>query len=349
MSAVSITLVALAEWLGARLDNYSPAMHSQHISGVATLMDARAHQVSFFTNRRYCKALQNTQAAAVILTANDCSLSPVPTLVTEQPYVAYARIARFFNPPTLLQAEQHPTAWVSPDAQLGSHVSIGAHAVIEAGSSIGNNTVIGAGCVVSKNVQIGHDSYLYPNVTIYEQCILGHRVLIQAGAVIGSDGFGLAHDGQHWLKVPQLGRVRIGNDVEIGANTSIDRGALDDTIIEDEVKLDNQIQIAHNVRIGSQTAIAGCVGIAGSTNIGKRCLIGGGVGIVGHIEIVNDVHITGGSNVLQSIKTPGLYSAGSPLQENRAWHKNYLRFKQLDKMSRHLNALEKQLADSQHN
>jgi len=344
MGKLSITLSALAELIGAQLVNQSSNTETI-VSGISTLMDAQTHEVSFFANRHYRHALKNTQAAAVILTPADSSLSPVPALIKEQPYVAYARVAQFFNPPEVRLAEQHPTAWVSSEAVVGEHVNVGAQAVIEANSHIGSNSVISAGCVIGKHVEIGKNCYLHPNVTVYDRCLLGDNVIIHAGAVIGADGFGLAHDGQHWLKVPQLGRVCIGHDTEIGANTSIDRGALGDTIIGNEVKLDNQIQIAHNVTIGSQTAIAGCVGIAGSTQIGKRCLIGGGVGIVGHIEITDDVHITGGSNVLQSIKKPGVYSAGAPLQKNQEWHKNYLRFKQLDKMSRHLTELERQMAN----
>ncbi len=348
MGKLSVTLATLAEIIDARIEQPQAAA-SIIVSGIATLMDAQAHEVSFFANRLYRQVLQKTQAAAIILAAEDQHLSPVPVLVVKQPYVAYAQAARFFNPPPLQQAQLHPNAWISPQAHLGSQVTVGAQAVIEAGAVIGAGSVISAGCVIGKNVQIGNDCYLYPNVTLYDNCQLGQRVVIHAGAVIGADGFGLAHDGQHWLKVPQLGRVCIGDDVEIGANTCIDRGALGDTIIENEVKLDNLIQIAHNVRIGSQTAVAACVGIAGSTHIGKRCLIGGGVGIVGHIEIVDDVHITGGSNVLQSIKKPGMYSAGTPLQENKEWHKNYLRFKQLDKISRHLTELERQVATCPHN
>ncbi len=345
MGKLSINLNTLAELLGARLDTHQAESTQVIVSGIATLMDAQAHQISFFTNRRYRRLLQNTQAAAVILSAADKPLCRVPALITEQPYVTYARAAQFFNPPASnTTAQQHPSACISPEAKLGDNVAIGAHVSIGAGSYIGSNSFISAGCVIGEQVKIGERCYLHPNVTLYDDCLLGERVIIHAGAVIGADGFGLAHDGQHWIKVPQLGRVRIGHAVEIGANTSIDRGALGDTIIEDEVKLDNQIQIAHNVSIGSQTAIAGCVGIAGSTRIGKRCLIGGGVGIVGHIDIVDDVHITGGSNVLQSIKKAGLYSAGAPLQENKDWHKNYLRLKQLDKMSRHLSELERQMA-----
>lgn len=345
MGKLSITLGALADLLGAQLQTHQAENANLIVSGVATLMQATPHEISFFTNRHYRHALQNTHAAAVILVPDDSFLSPVPTLMIEQPYVAYARAAQFFNPVELKPAERHPTAWISPQAELGNNVHVGPQASINAAVQIGANSVISAGCVIGKQVKIGKNCYLHPNVTLYDDCLLGDRVIIHAGAVIGADGFGLAHDGQHWLKVPQLGRVCIGNDVEIGANTSIDRGALGDTLIGDEVKLDNQIQIAHNVTIGSQTAIAGCVGIAGSTHIGKRCLIGGGVGIVGHIDIVDDVHITGGSNVLQSIKKPGLYSAGVPLQENQDWHKNYLRFKQLDKLSRRLTELERQMAE----
>ncbi|MDH5602237.1 MAG: UDP-3-O-(3-hydroxymyristoyl)glucosamine N-acyltransferase, partial [Gammaproteobacteria bacterium] len=216
--------------------------------------------------------------------------------------------------------------------------------VIESGVSIGDKVRIGAGCVIQKNVKIGADTVLTANITVAYACEIGERNLIHPGVVIGADGFGQAMDNGQWIKVPQLGSVIIGDDVEIGANTTIDRGAIENTIIEDNVKLDNQIQVAHNVRIGAHTAIAGCTAIAGSTKIGKHCRIAGMVGIVGHLEITDNVTVTAKSLVSGSIKKAGVYSAGTPLELNQQWRKNTIRFKHLDDMAKRLNKLEKQLS-----
>ncbi|MDY6994453.1 MAG: UDP-3-O-(3-hydroxymyristoyl)glucosamine N-acyltransferase, partial [Pseudomonadota bacterium] len=218
--------------------------------------------------------------------------------------------------------------------------SVGPQAVIEAGAQLGADVIVGPGCVISAGVIIDEQCHLIANVTVCSGTRMGKRVLIHPGAVIGSDGFGLANDEGKWVKIPQLGGVVIADDVEIGANTTIDKGALEDTFIDQGVKLDNQIQIGHNVQIGAYTAIAGCVGIAGSTRIGRYCMIAGGVGIVGHIELVDNVHVTGGSIVLQSITEPGTYSSGTPLEPNRRWRRTYHRLKKLDEMARHLQHLE---------
>jgi len=231
---------------------------------------------------------------------------------------------------------------VSTDAIFDeSTVSIGPQAVIEAGAILGCDVVIGPSCVIGQGVKIGNNSQLIANVTLCAGTQLGQRIIIHPGAVIGSDGFGNANDAGKWVKVPQLGGVIIHDAVEIGANTTIDKGALEDTVIGVGVKLDNQIQIGHNVQIGEHTAIAGCVGIAGSTCIGRYCMIGGGVGIAGHLELVDHVHVTGGSIVLQSIREPGVYSSGTPLELNQRWHRNYHRFKHLDEMARRLQTIEK--------
>lgn len=337
---VSIDLGELAKHIGARLEGTTGL---QYVSGVASLERATPKQVSFFSNRAYRHELQKTQAAAVILKDDDRGDCPVAVLVMDNPYLGYARAAAWFNPPPRAVAGIHPSAVVDDTAIIASSASIGAHVVIEAHAQIGEHSVIGPGSWVQAGVVVGQECRLIARVCLLTGTHLGNRVCIHPGAVLGADGFGLANDSGVWVKIPQLGGVRIGDDVEIGANTTIDRGALEDTIIEQGAKLDNQIQIAHNVHIGAHTAIAGCVGIAGSTRIGRHCMIAGGVGIVGHITIADQVHITGGSIVLQSITQPGVYSSGTPLQANAPWHRNYHRFKQLDEFAKRLHALELQM------
>jgi len=337
---VEVTLAELAIHIGAQLENAPPELR---VDNIATLIKATEHEVSFYTNHLYRKDLFKTKAAAVILASKDRHHCPVPTLVMNNPYLGYARAACLFHPKVIEPAGIHPLAYVSRHARYPDNVSIGAYSVIKDGVTLGSGVVIGNGCVIENDVEIGDDSQITANVTLCRGCKIGKRVLIYPGAVIGSDGFGLANDRGRWMRVPQLGHVIIADDVEIGANTTIDRGALDDTVIGEGVKLDNQIQIAHNVQIGAHTAIAGCVGIAGSAKIGQYCMIGGGVNIAGHIEIVDKVHITGGSIVYQSILEPGTYSSGVPLETNQHWHKNFHRFKRLDEMARKLQSLEARL------
>ena len=315
------------------------------ITGVATLQKAKAGDISFLSNPRYSKHLAATAASAVILAEEHASACPTNALVTRDPYLAYARVAALLVPPSARARGRHPRAVVHPDSTVHEDAWIDANAVIEADVHIGAGVTIGPGCVIARGSSIGEDSVLLANVFVGERTRIGRRAMIHPGVVIGSDGFGFANASGAWLKVPQLGAVDIGDDVEIGANTTIDRGTLDDTVIEDGVKLDNQIQVAHNVIIGAHTAIAGCTGIAGSARIGARCTIGGGVGIVGHTEIANDVHITGMSFVAHSIREPGLYSSGTPLEPNRDWRRNYARFHQLDDMARRLRRLEKGLKE----
>jgi UDP-3-O-[3-hydroxymyristoyl] glucosamine N-acyltransferase len=334
----NFTLAALAAHIGAQLDSFDDKI----VIGIKGLHDATPSHISFYTNRAYRKALKQTQAAAVILSSRDQADCPVPTLIMDNPYLGYAKAAGLFQEVQPFQAFIHPSAVIDPSAKISPNVRIDANVVIGENTQIDDFVHISAGCVIGKNVLIQEYSRLYPNVTLYDDVNIGKRTLIHAGSVIGADGFGLAHSSEGWVKIPQLGSVEIGDDVEIGANTTIDRGALGNTVIGNGVKLDNQIQIAHNVHIGDHTAIAGCVGIAGSTKIGKRCMIGGGVGISGHLEVVDNVQITGGSIIMQSILEAGMYSSGTPLQNNRDWHKNYLRFKDLDDMARRLRRLEKQ-------
>ncbi len=336
-----ISLGELASQLGVELVGDG----SCNITAVATLQTAASGQVSFLANSRYRRYLVSTQASAVILRPEDGDAYPGNALVSANPYLTYARAATLLNPQTKQAAGCHPSAVVEVTAIIDSTAAIAANCYIGADTNIGPGAQIGPGCAIGQGVTIGADSRLAANVSIADGVEIGRRVLIHSGVVVGSDGFGFAPDQGKWFKVPQLGSVIIGDDVEIGANTTIDRGALEDTVIEEGVKLDNQLQIAHNVRIGAHTAIAGATAIAGSTTIGKRCQIGGGVGIVGHLMIADDVHITAMSLVTGNIKQSGLYSSGIPLAGNKEWRKNAVRFGQLDDMSRRLRALEKQLKE----
>lgn len=333
------TLAELAQHVGGQVQGNDAV----EITGIGTLQSARAGQISFLASPRYRKFLPATQASAVIMTGEHAAEYPGNALIVADPYVAYARIAGLFAGHMDSEHGVHATAVISPDARLGARVTIGPHSVIGEGAVLADGVWIGAGCVLGRDVSIGTDSRLEANITLWHGTWIGQRALIHPGAVIGADGFGLANDKGVWIKVPQLGCVRIGDDVEIGANTTIDRGALDDTVIEDGVKLDNLIQIGHNVHIGAHTAIAACTAVAGSTKIGKYCGIGGCVGIVGHLEIADHVQITGMSMVTRSIAEAGVYSSGTPLEPNSQWHKNFARFKQIDDMWRRIKHLEAQL------
>lgn len=343
MATQSLKLAELALAVGAELRG-NP---EQLIQSVATIQSATDGQIAFVANSRYRKYLARTTASAVILKTGDAaqiespgSIGQPSLLVSDNPYLAYARIAALLNPPLTLPVGRHATAVVADDAVIADSAFIAANVVIESGVQVGKGSYIGPGCVLGRDTVIGENCHLVANVTLYHELILGDRVLIQAGVVIGADGFGFANDQGRWVKVPQLGRVVIGDDVEIGANTTVDRGALDDTIIAAGVKLDNQVQVAHNVRIGEGTAIAGCVGIAGSTVIGRRCQIGGGVGIVGHLQICDDAHVTAMSLVTGNILKPGLYSSGTALEPNKQWQKNATRFKKLDELARQVKRIQ---------
>lgn len=311
------------------------------ITGIATLQKAQPGDITFLAHPRYRKYLNATTATAVILSAQDRAACPVAALVVDNPSIGYVHVAALFNPKPFAEQGIHPSACVHPSSRIHESAWIGPQCVIEGGVEIAADVTLGPGCIIGENTVIGQGSRLVARVTLCHGTHIGRRVLIHPGAVIGSDGFGLVNDGGAWLKVPQLGKVVIGDDVEIGANTTIDRGALNDTLLEEGVKLDNQIQVGHNVQIGAHTAIAGCVGIAGSTRIGKRCSIGGGVGVAGHLEIADDVHITGMSLVTKSISKPGVYSSSTPAEPNRLWYRNLARFRQLEDMARRLKALEK--------
>ncbi len=324
----SLTLAQLAEGIGADLKGDADCI----VKRVDTLDHAGAGDVTFLFNRKYRKFLEVTHASAVILGPEDVGACPVNALVMKNPYLGYARAASLLDPQAgEYEAGIHPSACVDPSAVIDSSATIGAHVVIAAGVHVAARAFIGAGCVIGRDVRIGPYSRLLANATICHGCTIGSRCLIHPGAVLGADGFGLARDGDAWLKVPQLGAVQVGDDVEIGANTTIDRGALKDTMIGNGVKLDNQIQIGHNVSIGEHTAIAGCAGISGSTVIGRRCMIAGGVGIAGHLEIADDVTITGMSLVTKSIRKAGIYSSSWPAEESLSWRRKLARFRRLGK------------------
>lgn len=314
------------------------------ISGVGTLTRASSEQLGFLANPRYRGQLAMSAAAAVIVRVVDADAIGVDgpaLLVAADPYVAFARIAALFENHGTISSGIHATAVIDESARIADSASIGALCVVEAGAVIGENVCIGAHCCIGPDCVVSAGSRLASRVTLVSRVRLGQRVLIHSGAVIGADGFGLAFDSDHWIKVPQLGGVRIGDDCEIGANTTIDRGALEDTVLEEDVRLDNQIQIAHNVTIGAHTAIAGCAAIAGSTHVGRNCLIGGGAGIIGHLTIADRVTITAMSLVTHSIRESGEYSSGTPIQESRLWRRNAARFKHLDQLARQVADIEK--------
>lgn len=304
------------------------------VSRVATLSHADRGSVSFLANPRYRRQMQSTRATAVLVTAEHAADCPVAALIDPNPYLAYARIAQLLHPPAAFAAGVHPSAVVAPGARIAASAGVGPLAVIEEDVEIGERVLIGPGCVLQKGARIGADSCLVARVMVCAEVRIGQRCTLHPGVVLGSDGFGFAPDAGTWVKVPQLGTVQIGDDVEIGANTTIDRGAIDDTVVENGVKLDNQIQVGHNVIIGEHTAIAGCVGISGSTTIGKRCMIGGAVGIAGHLTIADDVMVTGLTMVSASIKKAGSYSSGMPAEETRKWRRMVAHLRRLDQKER---------------
>jgi UDP-3-O-[3-hydroxymyristoyl] glucosamine N-acyltransferase len=329
---VCFTLAQLAERFALELHGDG----SREIRGVATLAKAGPDALAFLANPRYRRELAQTSAGAVVLHPAEASHCRGNALLSRNPYADYARIAALFELSAAATPGIHPSAVVDPDAEVDPTASIGPLVAIGARSRIHAGAVIGAGSVIGEDCEVGAGSRLVARVTLVLRVRLGRRVLVHPGAVLGADGFGLAQDGGQWLKVPQLGGVVVGDDCEIGANTTIDRGALDDTLLEDDVRLDNQIQIGHNVTIGAHTAMAGCSAVAGSTRIGRHCLIAGGVGIAGHLQIGDRVTLTAMSLVTRSIEGPGEYSSGLPIQDSRSWRRNAARFRQLDDLARQL-------------
>jgi UDP-3-O-[3-hydroxymyristoyl] glucosamine N-acyltransferase len=319
------------------------------IDRIASLEGATPSTLTFLSNPRLRSLLDASRAGCVIVgpALRDAAVQRGAAIVTSDPYLYYARLTQWWAARTRSRAEPgvHASAVVDASAQIGAGVSIGPLAVIEAGAQLGEGAVVGAHAFIGRDARIGTLTRLAARVTIGERCVIGARGVVHSGVVIGADGFGFAPTEGRWEKIEQLGAVRIGDDVEIGANTCIDRGALDDTVIEDGVKLDNLIQIGHNVRIGAHSALAGCVGVAGSAVIGKHCTVGGAGMILGHLELADHVHISAGSLVTRSIKKPGQYTGVFPIDDNAAWEKNAATLRQLHTLRDRLRALEKAAAD----
>ncbi len=333
----SYSLGELADQLGLTLEG-DP---DQVITGIATLASAEKGDLSFYHNKKFHTDLTKTGASAVILPGEASVDCPANKLLADNPYAAFARATQLFQTGSAAAAGIQGSASVDPTASVGKRASIGANVVIEAHAVVGENCTIGANTFIGAGSRIGDNSLLYPNVTIYPGVNCGSNAIIHSQVVIGSDGFGFARDGDRQVKIAQLGGVQIGQDVEIGAGTTIDRGALEDTIIGNGVKIDNQVQIAHNVRVGDNTVICGCSAIAGSSTIGKNCIIAGAVGIINHITIVDNVTVTAMSLVNRSIREKGIYSSGTGLSETAEWKKNIVHFRQLDAFNHRLKSLEK--------
>lgn len=310
---------------------------------IGTLEKAGAGQIAFLANAKYRKQLDGSRASAVILSKADADATALPRIVCDNPYSYFAKLSAFLNPLRDYAPGIHPSSVIGKSAQISPQAHIGPQVTIGEGAVIGAGTVVMAGCVIGDNTTLGESTRLYPRVTVYHDCFIGNHVILHSGAVIGSDGFGMAWENGRWLKIPQIGRVLIGDHVEVGANTTIDRGALDDTVIEEDVKLDNQIQVAHNVRIGAHTAIAGCVGIAGSTTIGKYCRIGGSAGILGHLNIADGVEISSFTLVGKSIREKGVYSGIYPFSDKETWLKSASHLRHLDDMFARIKQLEKEI------
>ena len=337
---MAATLGELAARFGCELRGDPNAV----VDRVATLSSATPAAISFLANPHYRAHLAATRAGVVILAPRDREACPVASLVHAEPYLIYARIATFLHPPAAAVPGVHTSAVVAASARVAATAEVGAHTVIGADCTIGDEAVIGAGSVLGANVRVGTSTTIGPRVTLLDGVRIGARCIVHAGAVIGADGFGFAPDHGVWQKIPQLGGVIIGDDVEIGANTTIDRGTIDDTVIEDGVKLDNLVQIAHNVRLGAHTIMAAMSGVAGSTKVGKRCMIGGGVVMVNSLTICDDALFTFRSIVTRSVDEPGTYSGHLPAEEAGKWRKSAARFRQLDAMAERLSKAERELA-----
>ncbi len=335
----STSLGELATYLQAELRGDAKVQ----VCGLATLATATAEQLAFLANPKYASQLETTAAAAVILAPDVAADFSGNCLVLDNPYLGFARASRLFDRRPRPEPGIHPTAVVDPSASVDATASIGPNVVIAADVRIGAGTEVGAGSTIGARSVLGADCLIHPRVSIAYDVHLGDRVRVHSGAVIGSDGFGFARDGAQWIKIAQLGGVRIGDDADVGACTTIDRGALDDTIIEEGVILDNQIQIAHNVRVGAYTAIAACTGIAGSTRIGRNCTIAGGVGISGHLEICDGVHLGGMCMVTRSIKEPGAYGSALSAMPMDQYLKSAVRIRQLDGLAKQVRKLERKL------
>ncbi|MCL1138615.1 UDP-3-O-(3-hydroxymyristoyl)glucosamine N-acyltransferase [Shewanella pneumatophori] len=332
----SYTLRVLADHLNADVQGDETV----EISTVGTLDGAGSGQISFLANSKYRSQLASSAASAILMTPKDAEDFVGNAIVLNDPYVGFARIAQFLDTTPKAADCIHPSAQIAASAMLGEGVAVGANAVIGENVILGNGVQIGAGSVVGQDSVIGSNTRLWANVTVYHNVHLGQDCIIHSGAILGSDGFGYANERGQWIKIPQTGGVRIGDRVEIGANTTVDRGAIDHTEIHDGVILDNQVQIAHNDIIGANTAIAGSTVVAGSVTIGKHCIIGGNCAISGHLSITDGVHITGSTNVTSVIREPGVYSSATVAMDNKLWRKNTVRFRQLDTLFQRVKALE---------
>lgn len=333
------SLGQLASLVGAKLIG-DPEVR---IASIAGLDQATENDISFLSSAKFRRYLKSSRAAAVIVSEADIDAVRGNALVVADPYLCFARVTALLYPEPALQPGVDATACVDSNCDIDSSAQIAAQAVIGPGCQIGKDVYIGPGCVLENNVSIGEGTRLVANVTVRKACRIGKRCILHPGAVIGADGFGFANEKGKWIKIAQIGTVVIGDDVEVGANTTIDRGALGDTVIADGVKLDNLIQVAHNVKIGEHTAIAAQTGIAGSTEIGSYCAIGGKVGIVGHLKITDRVTVTAMSLVTNSISEPGSYSSGVPAHPSGSWHRNFARIKKLDNMAKRLKRVEMRL------
>ncbi|SFC38378.1 UDP-3-O-[3-hydroxymyristoyl] glucosamine N-acyltransferase [Marinospirillum celere] len=341
----TFTLAQLAEFLGADLKGDAQLV----VRGLGTLEAAEADQVSFLSNPKYVSFLSITRAGAVLIKPEQVADFSGNALLMSNPYLGFARLTHLFDDPRPSTGERHPSAIIDPQAQLDPSVHVGPGAVIEAGCKLAAGVVVGAQCYLGKDCELGENTLLNPRVTLYRRTQIGKDCIIHSGAVIGADGFGFAPTGQGWEKIAQLGRVVIEDQVEVGANTTIDRGALGDTHIGRNVKIDNQVMIAHNVQVGEGTAMAAFVGISGSTKIGSNCLLGGSSGYAGHISICDNVQITGMGMVTGNITEPGTYSSGTGLLPSNHWRKSAVRFRQLDELSQKVRRLEKRLDNQDDN
>lgn len=333
------SLAELVERFGGRIEGDATV----RVTGIGSLSRADETQISFLSSPKFREQLASSRARAFILGPGVAGQDGKPHIVCDNPYAYFAHVSGLFNPPPAAEPGIHPAATVHPTAVIGAGCSLAAGVVIERDVRLGEDCVIGPGVVIGQGTVVGRQARFYGNVTVYHQCVIGDRVILHAGAVIGADGFGLANEQGRWVKIPQVGRVVLGNDVEVGANTTIDRGALDDTVIHDGVKLDNQIQVAHNVHIGEHTAIAACTGIAGSAQIGAYCTIGGAAMIFGHIEIADRVNISTNTLITKSLPHAGTYTSALPFSEHSEWLKNAVQMRHLDSMAKRIKALEKKL------
>ncbi len=345
---MTVTLGELAVRFGCELRGDPEVV----VDSVGALSHAGPRAVTFLANPKLASQLKDSRAGAIILDAKSADASPVPALVVANPHVTYARVAMLLHPEPPLRPGVHPSAVVAPGARIDPSAEIGPHVAIAEGVVVGARSYIGPGTVIERDAVVGPDSRIVARVFLGHHVKFGARAVVQPGAIIGADGFGFANDRCAWVKVPQVGSVVLGDDVEVGCNTTIDRGAIEDTVIENGVKLDNLIMVAHNCRIGEHTAIAAMTGIAGSTVIGKRCFIGGEAGFTGHLSVCDDVVVLGRSLIAHSITKPGVYSSALPAEEAGTWRRIVGRIKRLDAMARRLRAVEKHvgfsMADKDH-